>query len=153
MKRTPAFALFFLLSLVTLFCVGCAPRIYDKLPDNAPKGYVVFSPGGERYWETVAKEVWHVWKLEGENWVELIEGNINPVRIAEQPGMHRFRVTLVKRSREVTVNIKEGYVTPVGIIISPKKTEYNPFAKTHHFQMSLKVGEPFPKEAEREFKG
>ena len=135
-----------LVVFLTLTLAGCAALTYDRIPDNAPKGYAEFySAGitglGSRVWVVCKPENGKLTKITGSVWY-----GKQRRRIAERPGMHTFVVKFGSATEEVTVKVIEGMITPVRVIIIPgtADTKWVSGKKhtTYHFSMFLNVETP-----------
>ncbi len=129
MKRFPAVASLFMMALITSIMAGCATfqkdlLTYNTLPDNAPKGYVEFysdeSEDAIKLFNDLAGS-YFIYQYEDGVATE-IEGLVwdwrTRCRIALRPGNHTFIVTLKSAKQKVTVNVNEGMLLPVGVIIN-----------------------------------
>lgn len=148
MKQKPAVVLLCVMSLITSLIVGCATLTYDKLPDNVPKGYVEFYSKGVTGLGTL---VWYVCKYENGKERE-ITGSVwsgeQRRRIAERPGTHTFIVKFGTAANKITVEVIEGMIIPVRVIIKPGTVEHGLEhglqRVTYHFNMDLSVERPAP---------
>lgn len=128
MKRFPAVALLFMMALITLIIAGCVAfqkdlSTFNTLPDNAPKGYVEFysdeSEDAIKLFNDLAGS-YFIYQYEDGVATE-IKGLVwdwrTRRRIAVRPGRHTFIVTLKSAEQKVTVDVDEGMLLPVRVII------------------------------------
>ncbi|MDP2647281.1 MAG: hypothetical protein Q8P24_20300 [Desulfobacterales bacterium] len=167
MKRNPVVALLFMMFLITLFFVGCSGianrYIYDQLPDNIPKGYVEFYEDAN----TFRWEVWKyqngtygkfekldniLWRNEGTSLADRLTRQGQRRMIAERPGLHLFQVRLGLAVKEVKVEVIEGMIIPVSVVIDDIKalgttSSFNREVTEYSFNMflSIKKHTPFVK--------
>lgn len=128
MKRFSSVALLFMMALITSFIAGCAGfqtdvRTFDKLPANTPKGYVEFYNDESQDAIELNNNIpgtWTVYQNEDGIATE-IEGMVwdwrTRRRIAVRPGRHTFIVKLASAVPKVTVDVIEGMIIPVRVII------------------------------------
>ncbi len=145
MKRS-APALLFMLSVLTLLIAGCTISTYDKLPDNVPKGYVEFY-GEKGETELPDGGTWLLHKYENGKKIDVTgaiwDGNTKR-RVAVRPGMHTFIVRLGNAAIKVKIDVIEGMIIPVRVIIDLKGTENRYRTTTHKFNLSLRVKNATP---------
>jgi len=154
--------------VVILLAFGCSlvTIVKDDLPPGVPKGYVEFYRSREDSQKlqqgNVAPLVYSVDKTTEKTDWEKEEGKVlfanafksrGTLRIAKMPGVHRFRVELGDVDRGIQVNVPEGMVVPVRIIISDISSEVTTspsyrgtysMTTTTRFKMSITVEEPVP---------
>jgi len=128
MKRFPAVALLFMMTLITSIIGGCAAfqkdlSTFDTLPDNTPKGYVEFYCDDSRDSIQLFNDLagtYFIFQYEDGVATE-IKGMVwdwrTRRRIAVRPGKHTFFVKLRSAEPKVTVDVNEGMLLPVRVII------------------------------------
>lgn len=134
-----------MLLLMAASVFSCKIATHDDLPPNVPKGYVEFYSEG--VFELDGFATWYVCKLlDGEEKrydLVIWDGNTKR-RIAERPGMHTFMVKMGSAAQKVTVEIKDGMIQPVRVILKEGETKHAYKSKTIYFDMSLSVEEAVP---------
>lgn len=156
MKRIPAVALLFMMVLITSLIAGCAAfqadvRTFDTLPDNIPKGYVEFysdeSEDAIKLNKNIGGGTWTVYQYEDGIGKE-IEGMVwdwrTKRRIAVRPGRHTFMVKFGSANPKVTVEVNEGMLIPVRVIIDLEGTTYSYKEITYNFDMELSIEDAIP---------
>ena len=140
-----------------IWVLGCAVVHYDQVPDGAPKGYVEFYPDGEPGAGgigaiPVPATPWQIWKQENGNLVRvsgILWSGSQRRRVAEPPGRHTYVIKLGTASQPVTVEVKEGLMTPVRVFIERKGTpEMQVIGWKHYFVMTVQVEKAVPVPAE-----
>lgn len=106
-----------LLSVYICVLVGCKTITYDRLPDNARKGYAEFYSRGIT---GIGAGTWGVSEDIGGTRSKLTGGvwsGTQRRRIALRPGRHTFVVGLGDAHASVALYLTEGKVKPVRVII------------------------------------
>lgn len=133
----------------------CAGATYDNLPSGTPKGYVEFYPQGAAALGGVLlqQKTWDVWKI-GNGESRRVTGMLlyasQHRRIAERPGKYTYAVTLDQAVQKVTVEVKDGFVTPVRVVIEKLGSHFKWPTLTkgagvmYDFRLSVHVEKPIP---------
>ncbi len=145
MRRNIVVSILFIMFIIILLFTGCAMSVHDKLPSGVSKGYVEFY--GEGVTEIDNYATWYITKYENgrETKYDIViwDGNTKR-RIAERPGMHTFIVRMGSAAHKVSVEILEGMIVPVKVVIKEGKTEYSYKRKTYYFDLSSSVEKAIP---------
>ena len=151
-----------LLCISLVFC-GCIPpwkrsptgsckgmlerttRIYDRIPDDVPKGYVEFytEEGNELTGSGIEIYQLHEGKEEHLNsrwYKEFFGSKYYNNRYAAEPGLHIFGVKYGTAHKRIPVKIVSGMITTVGISLLCTREA----RRTYYFNMYLDVQDPVP---------
>jgi hypothetical protein len=119
------------LVIIALTTVGCIPLLKgrvekDRLPWNTPKGYAEFyelvDQGSPNNRTVLPAEIY---RIDGKD-EKVGDLSYFPLRVAATPGMHEFAVKIGNTSESVSVNIENGMVTPVKILLINLQTTITP---------------------------
>lgn len=121
--------------LIAMLFSGCAAfntdlRIIDKLPDDAPKGYVEFYTEENEDAVKLHKEfpgTFFIYKIEDsveEEIKEMVWSWRTRRRIAVQPGLHTFRVKFASADIKIQVKAIEGMIVPVKFTYDLGESKY-----------------------------
>ena len=138
--------------LLLALLVGCGTLAFDYLPKDAPRGYVEFRPfgtlfsgGSAVFWELIDGERRPVIKPGTFTW--RFQGSPDPVRVATSPGSHTYVTGVMPAqggyggaTETVTVQVREGHVTPIWIRCKILKFT----GGGSEFTMSVEGGDPVP---------
>lgn len=140
-----------LISLVATIVSGCVGLstdllVYDKIPENMPKGYVEFFTEENEDAVEINKEFPGSYFLYlTENGIEKeVEGMVwswrTKRRVAVNPGQNTFRIKYASVDTKITVEARENMITPVRIVFKRLGESYRVHDEIKQkFNMDIKV--------------